>query len=178
MIQGAIKWFAICLFIGLAYSDNLQPAAAGPVLEAGSRIVKAGEVLFAGGCTHVFRCEEIIKDVEQTTPKLKKTAKEIVSWNLVMTPQFDEWVGEDSDSTEYLLGSRIEKRLSEKYNPLYLNHEDPDLHISTSLHNIDNVTIFTMRKLRASDGATLDVKTSSCEMCTLSEIADLVENTL
>ena len=178
MLGEITKWGAISMFIGLAYSDNLQDPVAGPVQEVGSRIVQAGEVLFAGGCTHVFRCEEVLKDVDQVAPKLKKVTKDIVSWNLTTTNQFDEWVGEELESTEFLLGSRIEKRLSEKYNPLYFNHEDPDLHISTNLHNIDDITIFTMRKMRASDGATLDVTTSSCEMCTLSEIADLVENTL
>lgn len=64
MIAGVTKWLVICLFIGLAYTDNLQPTVAGPVQEIGKRVVQAGNVLFAGGCTHVFRCENVIKTVE------------------------------------------------------------------------------------------------------------------
>lgn len=68
MFNGALKWFAICLFIGLAYSDNLQEPVAGPVQEAGNRIVQAGGILFAGGCTHVFRCDEVIKETKNLPP--------------------------------------------------------------------------------------------------------------
>jgi len=63
MIESAIKWSAISLFVALAYTDNLQPSVAGPVQEAGSRIVQAGNILFAGGCETVFRCEKVLKDV-------------------------------------------------------------------------------------------------------------------
>jgi len=58
------KWFFISLFVAMAMTDNLQPSVAGPVQEAGNRLVQAGGILFAGGCTHVFRCEEVLKDAE------------------------------------------------------------------------------------------------------------------
>jgi len=60
-----VKWFAICLFIALAQTDNLQPAVAAPILEVGNRVVRAGEVLFEGGCEHVFRCEKVLKDISE-----------------------------------------------------------------------------------------------------------------
>lgn len=65
MIKSIGTWFCICLFIALAYNDNLQDPVAVPVQEAGSRLVQAGGILFAGGCTHVFRCEKVIKETEQ-----------------------------------------------------------------------------------------------------------------
>ena len=71
MLKTIGTWFFICLFIGLAYNDNLQDPVAGPVQEVGSRLVQAGEILFAGGCTHVFRCEKVIKDTEQIVENVK-----------------------------------------------------------------------------------------------------------
>lgn len=67
------KWFAICFFIALAHTDNLQPAVAAPILEAGNRVVRAGEVLFEGGCSHVFQCKKILKEVSEV--ELKNTGE-------------------------------------------------------------------------------------------------------
>lgn len=67
MLNDIGKWFVICLFISLAYTENLQPAVAAPILEVGDRVVRAGGILFEGGCEFVFRCEDILKDAETIT---------------------------------------------------------------------------------------------------------------
>lgn len=72
MIASVIKWSVICLFITLAYTDQLQPSVAGPVQEVGRRVVQAGEILFAGGCDYVFQCERIIKEGETLVENVKQ----------------------------------------------------------------------------------------------------------
>ena len=67
MLNDIGKWFVICLFISLAYTDNLQPSVAAPILEVGDRLVRAGGVLFEGGCETVFRCEKILNEAEVIT---------------------------------------------------------------------------------------------------------------
>lgn len=71
-----IVWaLAFSGFVALAMTDELQPEVGDPVQEAGNRVVQASKILFAGGCTHVFRCEEILRDTEEGVEDIVETIK-------------------------------------------------------------------------------------------------------
>jgi len=187
----AVFWVGLFSYMGVLYYENFTP------VDVHTTVGKIERSLDETVGLHSIK-EKPRFSLTKNTPVPSDSKENIIMFNLVTTPAFEEYSGYTDDDSARLVSSRVERALSRKYNIVYGSPEfnkerketqceidvciqriadryNAKLVVDPQLHAVYTSTVFTMRFMRASDGAIVDIKTDTCKRCSTEKMAKRIE---